>query len=110
MSSPLGRKIRDLRQEKGFTLEQLATAAGASKSYMWEIENKPVARPSAEKLAKIAEALGVTTEYLLDDNRSEPSTDERDEAFFHRFQSADKNVKKKLSQILDLLAKEDDDK
>lgn len=48
MSSVLGRKVRDLRQEKGMTLEQLATATGSSKSYMWEIENKPVARPSAE--------------------------------------------------------------
>lgn len=109
MSSTLGRKVRDLRQEKGFTLEQLATAAGASKSYMWEIENKAVARPSAEKLARIAEALGVTTEYLVDDNRTEPSANQQDEAFFHRFQSADKSVKKKLSQILDLLSEEDDE-
>lgn len=109
MSSPMGRKVRDLRQEKGFTLEQLATAAGASKSYMWEIENKDVARPSAEKLARIAEVLGVTTEYLVDDSRTEPSTNEQDEAFFHRFQSADKSVKKKLTRILDLLSEEEDD-
>ena len=109
MSSAMGRKVRDLRQEKGFTLEQLATAAGASKSYMWEIENKAVARPSAEKLARIAETLGVTTEYLVDDGRTEPSANQQDEAFFHRFQSADKSVKKKLTQILDLLSAEDED-
>lgn len=109
MPSELGRKVRDLRQEKRLTLEQLATAAGASKSYVWEIENKDVARPSAEKLARIAEVLGVTTEYLVDDNRTEPSANQQDEAFFHRFQSADQSVKDKLARILDVLAEEDDE-
>ena len=32
---------------------------------MWEIRNKDVARPSAEKLHQIAVALGTTAEYLL---------------------------------------------
>lgn len=107
MISPLGRKVRDLRQEKGMTLEQLASATGSSKSYMWEIENKPVARPSAEKLARIAEVLGVTTEYLLSENRAAPTADDLDQAFFHRFQGADRSVKEKLRRILDVLDEED---
>ena len=107
MTSPLGRKVRDLRQEKGLTLDQLATATGSSKSYMWEIENKPMARPSAEKLARIAEVLGVTTDYLVNEARVEPTADDRDQAFFHRFQSADERVKNKLRAILDIIEDED---
>jgi transcriptional regulator with XRE-family HTH domain len=106
MSSSLGQKVKNLRREKGMTLDQLAHATGSSKSYMWEIENKPVARPSAEKLARIAEVLGVTAEYLMDQDRSEPTDNELDVAFFRKFQSADPAVKDKLKKILDVL---DDD-
>jgi hypothetical protein len=44
---------------------------GSGKSYIWEIENKGVKRPSAEKLAAIAKALDVTTDYLIDDTQTE---------------------------------------
>jgi len=90
------------------TLEQLAAATGSSKSYMWEIENKPAARPSAEKLGRIAEVLGVTTEYLINESRAEPNANDLDQAFFHRFQSADQSVKDKLRRILDVLDEDDE--
>ena len=50
MPTPLGERVREIRQKRGLTLEALADRVGSSKSYMWEIENKDVARPSAEKL------------------------------------------------------------
>ncbi|MBB5706346.1 helix-turn-helix domain-containing protein [Sphingopyxis panaciterrulae] len=103
MSSTLGKKVNKLRREQGLTLEQLAIATGSSKSYMWEIENKPVARPSAEKLNKIAEVLGVTPEFLVDEDKRDPTVDERDVAFFRKYQSADPTVKDKLKRILDVL-------
>jgi transcriptional regulator with XRE-family HTH domain len=103
MSSVLGRKVRELRQEKGLTLDQLAQATGSSKSYMWEIENKPVARPSGEKLNRIAAALGVTPEFLADEGRTEPTADEFDQAFFRKYQGASAPVKEKLKRILDVL-------
>jgi transcriptional regulator with XRE-family HTH domain len=48
MPSLLGIKINELRRARKLTLEQLAEATESSKSYMWEIENKDVERPSAE--------------------------------------------------------------
>ncbi len=109
MSSSLGQKVKNLRREKGLTLDQLAHATGSSKSYMWEIENKPVARPSAEKLGRIAEVLGVTAEYLMDQDRTEPTDSELDVAFFRKFQSADPAVKDKLKRILDVLDDDDEE-
>jgi len=109
MSSSLGQKVKNLRREKGMTLDQLAHATGSSKSYMWEIENKPVARPSAEKLGRIAEVLGVTAEYLMDQDRTEPTDSELDVAFFRKFQSADPAVKDKLKRILDVLDDDDEE-
>ncbi len=75
MANVLGAKIKELRKEKALTLEQLAEKIGSGKSYIWEIENKGVKRPSAEKLAAIAKALDVTTDYLIDDTQTEVSDD-----------------------------------
>jgi transcriptional regulator with XRE-family HTH domain len=107
MASALGTKINELRRGKGLTLEELAQAAGSSKSYMWEIENKDVARPSAEKLDRIASALDVTAEYLIDATSAAPSDDVLDRAFYRKFQKADPTVKEKLKKILDVLDEDD---
>lgn len=106
MPSLLGTKINELRRAKGLTLEQLAQASDSSKSYMWEIENKEVARPSAEKLDRIAEALGVTAVFLIDASQSRPTEAVADSAFFRKYEKADPDVKAKLKRILDVL---DDD-
>lgn len=107
MPSLLGIKINELRRARGLTLEQLAQATDSSKSYMWEIENKEVARPSAEKLDKIAEALGVTAAFLIDASQTQPTEDVEDTAFYRKYQKADPDVKAKLKRILDVL--DDDD-
>jgi len=103
MTSPLGVKVRTLRKSLGFTLEELARLTESSKSYIWELETKDVARPSAEKLSKIAGALGVTPDYLIDEKRTEATADDRDEHFFRKYQAAKPEVKEKIKQIFDLL-------
>src|SRR5206468_10840473 len=102
-TSALGRKLRELRKGKGQTLDELAQKTESSKSYIWELENKPVARPSAEKLSRIATVLGVTQEFLMDETRTEVSIEERDKAFFRKYQSAKPEVREKISRILDVL-------
>jgi transcriptional regulator with XRE-family HTH domain len=58
---------------RNFVNHASAEKIGSGKSYIWEIENKGVKRPSAEKLAAIAKALDVTTDYLIDDTQTEVS-------------------------------------
>lgn len=103
MASRLGEKIRELRREKGMTLEQLAAATASSKSYMWELENKDVTRPSAEKLDRIAAALDVTSSFLIDVSQDAPTLSDADHVFFRKYQKADPDVKAKLQGILDVL-------
>lgn len=103
MTTPLGDKIRALRKEKGFTLDKLAELSESSKSYIWELENKNPPRPSAEKISKIAAALGVTTDYLLDTTESVSVEDAIDKAFFRKYQQLDEPIKEKLRKMLDLL-------
>lgn len=103
MPSKLGTKINELRRQKGLTLEQLAQATDSSKSYMWEIENKEVARPSAEKLERIANVLGVTAGFLMDATQDQPSESDKDQAFFRKYKKLDEPVKEQLMRILDVL-------
>lgn len=102
-ASALGKKLRELRKAKGLTLEELAQQTESSKSYIWELENKPVAKPSGEKLAKLAAVFDVTPEFLLDETRTEVTVDDRDNAFFRKYQAANPAVKDKINRILDVL-------
>jgi transcriptional regulator with XRE-family HTH domain len=98
----LGEKIRKLRRKKGFTLEKLAELTESSKSYIWELENKNPPRPSADKVARIAAALGVTADYLVDTTASLGVADATDEAFFRKYRRMDPTTKEKIRRMVDL--------
>ena len=105
MKNALGEKIQRLRKEKGLTLDQLADLAGSSKSYIWELENKNPPRPSAEKLAKIAEQLEVTLEYLLDEKQVIAEEDAVDARFYREYQDMNPDTKKKIREMVKLWGK-----
>lgn len=106
MPTPLGERIRALRAQKGLTLDALAKKVSSSKSYIWELENKAVTRPSAEKLRLIALALDTTTEYLLAAENVDAVT-ETDRAFFRKYQALEEPAKKRLRRIFDALDEDD---
>jgi transcriptional regulator with XRE-family HTH domain len=60
----LGLKVRNLRHERGETLQSLASRAGLSISYLSEIE-KGKKYPKPEKLLQLAEALAVPFDDLV---------------------------------------------
>lgn len=101
MPSSLGEKLRNQRNIKKLSLEQLAVLTGSSKSYIWELENKDTPNPSAEKIGKIAVALGVTTEFLMSDLMTTPDEDMEDQFFFRKYQKLSEPDKKKIRKILD---------
>lgn len=105
MANLLGEKLKKLRKDKGFTLESLAQAADVSKSYLWELENREVKNPSAQRLAAIADKLGVTTDYFLDDDARNPAEKHLDEAFFRGYKSLGSLEKEQLRKILDTFKK-----
>ncbi len=105
MANVLGAKIKELRKEKALTLEQLAEKIGSGKSYIWEIENKGVKRPSAEKLAAIAKALDVTTDYLIDDTQTEVSDDLEKEMFYRKLGQLDKGDQDRIMDMIDTWSK-----
>jgi transcriptional regulator with XRE-family HTH domain len=60
----LGRRIRDLRLSRDFSLKQLAAGAGVSASLVSQIENNRV-DPSLSTLRKIALTMGVPVFALI---------------------------------------------
>ena len=102
MPTPLGERVREVRLKRGLTLEALAEQVGSSKSYMWEIENKAVARPSAEKLHLIAVALDTTAEHLLAADEV-TEVEAADVAFFRKYQKMKPKGKEQLREMLKIL-------
>ena len=100
MTTTTGSKIKALRKDKGYTLDELAELAESSKSYIWELENKNPPRPSAEKLAKIAKALTVTMDYFIDDEITEE--DSTDQMFYRKYRQMDPDMKKKIRKMIEL--------
>ena len=104
MTTTLGEKIRRHRQEKGFSLDKLANLTESSKSYIWELENRDTRRPSGEKLTRIAQALEVTTDYLLDES-ADPDEKVVREAFFRKFSKLDPDDKKRVEEMIEAWGK-----
>jgi transcriptional regulator with XRE-family HTH domain len=102
-STPLGEKIRTERKKLRLTLDELAERIGASKSYVWELENRPVVRPSAEKIAALAAVFKLPVEFLMDDNRKESRPSDLQEAFFHRVSRLSEEKREALEHFLDAI-------
>jgi transcriptional regulator with XRE-family HTH domain len=104
MTTRLGEKLKSLRKAAGLSLDQLSEQTGISKSYLWELENRDAAKPSAETLTKVSDRLNVTTDYLLDEKAG---LDEgvKKEAFFRKFNRLQPDDQKKIEEIVDMWSK-----
>jgi len=103
MPSALGEKIQKLRKEKGLSLDKLAELTDSSKSYIWELENKNPPRPSAEKIARIADQLGVEIEYLIDDEAKITVEESVDAKFYREYRKLDPDIRKKIRVMAKLI-------
>jgi transcriptional regulator with XRE-family HTH domain len=92
-------RIKALRKKAKLTLDQAAEQAGLSKSYLWELENRDLPRPSAEKLAGLARAFNVTVDYLLGGEAVENLGSAEDKAFFREYQSMSPEAKARLRRL-----------
>lgn len=64
-----GTKIKELRKQNGLTQQQLASRIGVTKSVISFYELKERA-PSPDTLVKLAQVFHVSTDYLLDVQKS----------------------------------------
>ena len=64
-SKDMSIRIKELRQERGLTLEQVAKVVGVGKSTVRKWETGMIANMKRDKIASLAKALGTTTAYLM---------------------------------------------
>ncbi len=61
----MAQKIKELRQAKGLTLEQVANVVGVGKSTVRKWETGMIANMKRDKIADLAKALGTTPAHLM---------------------------------------------
>lgn len=60
-----GKKLRAVREKRGFTQEELGALVGTTLHQIWRYENDKTS-PNSEILTQIARILKVSVDYLLD--------------------------------------------
>ena len=61
----MGKKIHELRMQKGMTLEELGNIVGVGKSTVRKWENGIIANMKRDKILKVSVALGVSPPLTL---------------------------------------------
>ncbi len=112
MSETFGERLQRYRDKAGLTLEGLANEVGSTKSYIWELEKKPNIRPSADLVYRIAKALDTTVGVLMGEEEPDEvipaDLPEGDRVFFRNYRELKPQTKKHLSDIMDVLRREND--
>ena len=101
----------ELLQRDGVSTYQVSKATGIAQSVFSSWKNG-ISKPKADKLKKIADYFGVTTDYLLgrDEKAPDPEEPEQEQAdvnmeFADRVSRLSESGREALSQYLDLLLK-----
>lgn len=68
-------RMAEVRASRGMTLEQVANAAGMTKSHIWELEKGRSSNPTVKAVWAISGALCVTPAWLLGLDPEQPPVD-----------------------------------
>jgi len=124
----LERKVKEAREKLGINQAQLAEASDISQATISRIESGQVKEMRPQSLKRLADALGVTVDYLVQDDRSlrvrksdlrhlevclilvknigqrfsKKFTKNEDDAFWHVVQAAERQHKKEALEIEEL--------
>ena len=110
----MARKIKELRQAKGLTLEQVANVVGVGKSTVRKWETGMIANMKRDKIADLAKALGTTPAYLMgweespelnlqlfgDDSPKEPKLSEGEQVLLDLFRRVPNEQQQLVLQMI----------
>lgn len=109
MEKGMAQRIKELRQAKGLTLEQVADVVGVGKSTVRKWETGMIANMKRDKIADLAKALGTTPAYLMgwedDDSEnnispSEPQLTEGEKVLLDLFNRVPKDQQQLVLQMI----------
>ncbi len=97
----LGKRIRELRRERGLTQDALAEIIGCNTSHISNIENN-YTKASLNVLLALANTLDTTIDYLLSDQYNNNSS-ALDQAILRALERCDEEKKRKVLKIIEIL-------
>ena len=99
-------KIKQLREARGMTLEELGQKVGVGKSTVRKWETGIIANMRRDKIAKLSDALGVTPAYLMgweETTTPEPFTlTSQEETLVRHYRIASEGTKESVRKLLDI--------
>jgi len=99
----LGEKIKQLRQEKGYSQTFLEKRSGVNSKLLSKYENGRII-PTADTLRKIAEGLDISADYLIFDNVPKDGRCQlNDLELFERFKEVELMDSENRKMIVDLI-------
>lgn len=109
LTTPFGERLRRLREQRGWSQEQLARAAGVPREWISAVETGDIANPGSKRIGKLAQAFGVDADYLLSGDRPgevvNVPTDREDADEVRRFASYPAWLKRALNALADPMLK-----
>jgi XRE family transcriptional regulator of biofilm formation len=87
-SDMIGKRVQQLRKEKGMSLTELAERAGVAKSYISSLERDIQKNPSIQFLEKIAGVLKVPVDRLIDPDDTSDKDREVDQEWYEIIKEA----------------------
>ena len=97
----LGLRIKEIRQTRGFTQENLAEMVSCNVSHISNIENN-YTKASLNVLVAIANALDVTIDYLLSNQYRDSST-ALDNEILKALRNCNNEKKERILKMIDLM-------
>ena len=105
-------KLKNLREKKGLNQKQLAEASGVTQATISRIESGRVRQIRSDSLRRLATALGVTVDFLVDRTERQTPSDilESDQEASYVFRGFDKlsvEGKKKVMSFIEFLEQQE---
>lgn len=96
----LAARLNQLRLRKAESLQDVATAVGASKAHIWELEKGRADNPSMGLVTRLAEHFGVSVAYLIGEDPAAPDADVELARMFRQAHELDDSDRRLLDQLL----------
>lgn len=94
---PLGKRITQLREQRGFTINSLSHHTGISQSYLRDLELGNKSNPSVEIIYIICDRLGISLKDFFD---MDAPVNPKNDPLNQRLSKLDKNQKEALLAFL----------
>ena len=83
-------KLKELRLQKGLSLQDAADLIGISKTHFWDLETGKSKNPSYERLEKISNQFGISISSLVNED-IEPNENEKLKVLFRQMNNLEQS-------------------